>query len=691
MEILSVMNNTRLEVLSPAGSRDALEAAVRSGADAVYLGREQFSARRNAENFSLPALSEAVKYCHIRGVKVYLTLNILLREEELSDALEIVKEAAALGIDGVIVADLGLCELIHKTIPTLPLHASTQMTVHSPAALMPLKRLGISRVVVARELSLEAIKEICLAASGLDMSVEVFVHGALCMSVSGQCLLSALLGSRSGNRGLCAGPCRLPFSVEGGNGYDLSLKDLSYFSHIDDLKNASVMSLKIEGRMKRPEYVAAATAACRVAVDNGFVPQELSASLRDVFSRSGFTDGYLTEKLGKDMFGIRTKEDVVSANSAFPMLHTLYRNERQSVPINIKAIIKSSSASTLTVSDGVDTVTVEGNIPDTARSKPTDKAAVASNLSKLGGTPYYLNNLDIHIDDNLYVSASELNSIRRTAIEKLNNRRADRVKYDILEFEFEQRIKFHSRSPRLIARFDSADQIPDNLDGIDGIMLRLEAEPPEPLPNNIKLIVDVPRGILSEEYIRGRLEHFYKKGFRYAYCGNIAAVNICKVLGFEIIGGLGLNVTNSNTAEVLKDLGASAVTLSPELLLSDAVRLDTSIEKGIFAYGRLPLMLMRNCPVKNGSDCKTCNRNGHITDRLGISFPIKCRVGFSELYNSLPIWLADRLDECCGLDFLLLYFTDEPKEDVSTIINAYKNGLSADRKYTRGLYYRSVL
>ena len=295
------------EILSPAGNFEMLTAAVRSGADAVYLGAKDFSARRNAQNFDLKELSEAIKYCHIRGVKVYLTLNIALKENELSDAFYLAQNAYNMGIDGIILSDLGLAKLLKTYIPDLPLHASTQTSVHSVSALEILKELGFCQVVVAREMSKQELEVFCKRAKELDIKVEVFVHGALCMSVSGQCLLSAFLGSRSGNRGLCAGPCRLPFEAKNGTGYDLSLKDLSLLEYLSELYDMGVRSFKIEGRMKRPEYVAAATSAAKFSLYNGYINKELDETLKNVFSRSGFTNGYYTDNLGRDMFGIRTK------------------------------------------------------------------------------------------------------------------------------------------------------------------------------------------------------------------------------------------------------------------------------------------------------------------------------------------------------------------------------------------------
>ena len=270
---------SRPEILAPVGNAEMLYAAVRAGADAVYLGLNNFNARRNAENFTLESLREAARYCHVRGVKVYLTFNIIIGDSELKEALELCVGAAEAGIDAVIVTDIGFAKLIKEAVPSLPIHASTQMTVHSPAALKRLKEMGFDRVVVSREMSREELGEFCEAAKKLNIEVEVFVHGALCMCISGQCLLSSMLGSRSGNRGLCAGPCRLPFGCDGGTGYDLSLKDQSLIPYLGELWDMGVASLKIEGRMKRPEYVASAVAACRQMLLEGKVSEELSKAL----------------------------------------------------------------------------------------------------------------------------------------------------------------------------------------------------------------------------------------------------------------------------------------------------------------------------------------------------------------------------------------------------------------------------
>ena len=677
------------EILSPVGNEEMLIAAVRSGADAVYLGAKDFSARRNAENFSETELKNAIDYCHIRGVKAYLTLNILIKNHEMQNAFELAKSAYNMGIDGIIIQDLGLADLLKRKIPQLPLHASTQLTVHSPSALDFLKKKGFSRVVVAREMSREDLKEICIKAKEIDIEIEVFIHGALCMCMSGQCLLSAFLGSRSGNRGLCAGPCRLPFKAENGTGYDLSLKDLSLMDYIKEMAEMGVCSFKIEGRMKRPEYVAAATSACRQALDNGFVDIELADTLQNVFSRSGFTDGYYLNKLGRDMFGIRTKEDVVSADKAFPYLHGLYRGERQSVKLSVNAKIKKDEPISLTLSDDTHTVTSYGSVPQTANNRPINYEDVFKNIDKFGNTPYLNSDSDIYLDDGLFVSAKELNSLRRDAVEQLNLKRSE-IKREVSFAEFED-INYRRKSDnlKLIARFENRGQIPENLDGIYGILLPLEENPDINIPENILKIVDIPRGILKEELIEKRLDLFKEKGFNFVSAGNIAVLEIAKRKGFEIFADTGLNCENNFTLSLLENYGVKYAVLSPELTLNEAINVKNDIQSGIIIYGNIPLMLFKNCPIKNGTDCKNCDKKAVLTDRMGIKFPVRCRMGYSEMLNSVPIWLADRKNEL-DFDFGVLYFTGESKERVSDVISSYKKGNPPDVKHTRGLYFRGT-
>lgn len=678
------------EILSPVGSKEMLFAAVRSGADAVYFGCKEFSARRNAENFSVCELPEIIAYCHIRNVKAYLTLNILIKDCELSAAIDLAQKAYNAGIDGIIIQDLGLARILHKNHPQIPLHASTQMSIHSPACLPILKELGFNQVVVAREMSLDDLKNFCNEAQKYSITVEVFVHGALCMSMSGQCLLSAFLGSRSGNRGLCAGPCRLPFAAKGGTGYDLSLKDLSLTNYISDLYKIGVRSFKIEGRMKRPEYVAAATAACKESLLTGKVNTHLAEILKNVFSRSGFTNGYLENKLGRDMFGIRTKEDVISANKVFPILHDLYRKEYKSVPVGIKGVIEKNKPISLTLSDGKNTVTVKGNIPQPAKTKAISYEDTFNCLTKFGNTPYFDQGGTLKLDDGLFVSTGELNALRRSACEKLDTARAE-IKHTETETvyvpQFADKVK--NTLPDLIIRIEDKSQIPQNTDGIKAIIVPLEKD--FEILKNIKTIVDIPRGIIDENLLKKRLLKFRNNGFDTCICGNLSAVKIAIDLGFNIIAGTGLNIHNTESANRIFELGAKATVLSCELTSENIKKLNSPIPKGIISYGNIPLMLFKNCPIKNGMSCEKCNKQQFLTDRLGTKFPVRCRMGYSELLNSVPIWLGDKTEDLRGCDFQILYFTNESEKQVHDIIKAFVYHLPPKGKYTRGLFYKGTV
>ena len=685
-----MQTNTKGEILSPVGSFEMLEAAVKSGADAVYLGAKDFSARRNAQNFTKEEIKKAVEYCHIRGVKTYLTLNILLKDEELEKAFLLARDAYNMGIDGIIVQDLGFAKILKDYLPELPLHASTQMSVHSKSALPLLKQLGFTQVVVSREMSKNDLEEFCREAEKYNITVEVFVHGALCMCVSGQCLLSAFLGSRSGNRGLCAGPCRLPFKVKGGTGYDLSLKDLSLLEYITELYGMGVRSFKIEGRMKRPEYVAAATYACKQALYEGSVEKNLNETLQNVFSRSGFTSGYYQNKLGKEMFGIRTKEDVISADKAFPLLHELYRKERKSVAVTIKAEVLKNKPISLTISDGENAVTVTGNIPQPAKTKAVTKEDITENITKLGSTPYYHTDCEVVLDGGLFAAKGELNELRRTACEMLDSKRAkvNRTQSNT-EFKLNKTKSGKTAVPQIYIRVENKDQIPSSLKGISAVIVPLEKDF-EPFLG-VKNIVEIPRGIVSESLIENRLKIYKQKGFDTALCGNIAAVTIAKQNGFEVLADTGLNVLNSFSLKTLSELNVKSAVLSAEMLLEDVKELDNELPKGIISYGNIPLMLFKNCPVKNGITCKECKQNGSITDRKGTVFPVRCRMGYSELLNSVPICLSDKQDLLSWLDFQILYFTKETKEQTEKIIADYIYKNPPENKYTRGLYFRGVM
>jgi len=673
------------EILAPVGNREMLTAAVFAGADAVYLGLDSFNARRNAKNFTTESLREAVEFCHVRGVKVYLTMNTLVSDKEMEQAVEMTVAAAKCGIDGIITADIGFAKVIRQVLPQLPLHASTQMTVHSVAAIPALKRMGFSRVVVSREMNKKELKEFCAVAKAENIEVEVFVHGALCMSMSGQCLLSAMLGGRSGNRGLCAGPCRLPFKSENGNEYALSLKDLSIIPYLNELKEMGVASYKIEGRMKRPEYVAAAVHSCRNSLDKSDKEDNREHLLENVFSRSGFTDGYYNNNLGKDMFGIRTKEDVAASSKVIAAIHDLYRNENQRVALFGKIQIKEGKCVKFDINDGKNFVSVLGDIPEIATNRADDKQTVEQRLLKTGGTPYYFKSIEIDLDDNLCLKASTLNALRREALNQISIKRARTPIIDVNGFE---KISGSSNKslPKKVVRIENLSQLTERVEKSDLVIIPISVDENQ-IPDGIMAAVEMPRGISNEKVIKNRLVSFKEKGITTAFCGTLASAELARLEGFEIISDFGFNIYNSYSADYHLKSGAKAVVVSPELLLNEAKQLSDLLPKGIISYGRLPLMLTKNCPVKL-NDCNSCNKDRCLTDRMGVRFPVRCQNGYAELLNSRVIWLADK--DRKGFDFEILYFTDETPERIDRVLNLYKDNAKPDSEYTRGLYFRGV-
>lgn len=682
------------EILAPAGSPDALAAAVRCGADAVYLGGQTLNARRNAGNFTDEALYNAVRNCHAHGVNVYLTLNTLVADQELKQAQTMISRACAIGVDALILQDIGLVHLVRACAPGMPIHASTQMSVHTRAGLRLLKSMGFSRAVLAREMSLGEIK----AALEEEIELELFVHGALCMSVSGQCYLSAMLGSRSGNRGLCAQPCRLPFSAGSGTGYDLSLKDLSLLEKLPELKKMGIASFKIEGRMKRPEYVAAAVTAVRKSLD-GTLTQGDTDALRSVFSRSGFTDGYLTGKIGHAMFGIRQKEDVTAAAPVFKSLAKLYEKERQSRQTDMHLTICKNQPVRLTASSGGISVTVDACIPEAAKTTPLTQERASAQLAKCGGTIFQPRHITCEIAQGLTVSMSVLNGLRRDTLDAL---------YDALSapdpVAFRPALSGCMPKPAHICparrlftiRVGSMNSLPQNLPayGIDTVILPLTA-PPEAFARlaleGITPCVEIPRGLFGQEAQTACLLKAAKEnGAAMAFANTLDAVMLAKEAGFSVLGGFGLNLFNSLSLSYVQALGLARTVVSLELTQTQIRHLRSAIPRGIFAYGHAPLMLTRNCPVKNATACSMCGGKGALTDRKHVVFPVECGSASCDVLNSLPIYTADRLDSLPGADFFLLYFTRESPAEIREILVAYQQGAPTASPITRGLLTRGV-
>lgn len=680
------------EILAPAGGEAQLRAAVLCGADAVYLGLRGFNARAGAENFDESTLPQTVGWCHARGVRVYVTLNTLVTDRELPQWLHSLDAVAAAGVDGVLVQDLGLAKIIRQRYPTLPLHASTQMTIHNLAGARLLEEMGFAQVVLARELSKEEIAAIC---AGTSMRCEVFVHGALCMSVSGQCYLSSVLGERSGNRGRCAQPCRLDFKSHG-RGYALSLKDLTLTDRLRELEALGVASFKIEGRLKRPEYVAAAVTACRQSLA-GEVPD--LETLRSVFSRSGFTDGYYTARRDLTMFGTRTREDAAAAAAVLGKLSALTRNEVGRLPVDMVLTMAPGEPATLAVTDGTHRVEVAGEVPQTALTRPTDEELARRALEKCGGTPFYLQNLTCHIGEGLMLPLSALNRLRAAALTALAEARSVVVPYPQAPASAGEpagRAR-PAGAPQLRCRLAAAAQAtPAIRRGAGRLSLPLHelAERPELLETGAeRWVAELPAFCApqQEEAVMRALRKLKEQGLTAALCGNLGSLLMAREAGLRIIGDYGLNIINSPAAQQAAALGCGALTLSFECERNAARNIHSPVPIGVIAYGRLPLMLLRNCPGKTAAGCGDCRGINHITDRRGEDFPLQCQNRqYTHLLNPRPLFLSDRLPEWDFCDFLTLRFTTETPAECDEVLKMYQTGAAPAGAFTRGLYYRTL-
>ena len=678
-----------MEILAPAGSFESVKAAVLSGADAVYFGAGAFNARRNAENFDTDGLTAAAEYCHVRGALAYLTLNTLVSDAQINEALSLAKAACLAGIDGIIIQDIGMSEIIKRSAPDMPLHASTQMSIHTLQGAKLLYEYGFKRVVLSRECSKQDLQKISDYANKVGLELEIFTQGALCMSVSGQCLFSALLGGRSGNRGLCAGTCRLPFSVKNGNGYDLSLKDLNLYNYFADFEKMGIKSLKIEGRMKRPEYVAMAVDAAVAARDNiAELPQKLD-NLQRIFSRSGSTDAYYTGKTDADMFGVRSEQDIDNSKEIKNSAHELYRRERARVAVDMSLTVKSGKESRLAVTDGVHTAYAIGEMPQTAQRLALESDFAREKLKKCGGTPYYLRDFTADIETGLSLAASELNRMKSAALNDLSGLRAKPQIKDYRE-NLPTITAAKRNEPRFIGSFYSAEQIPDNAElYMYALPINIADDELKSLVNSGKNIaVRLPAYISDEEYLQNRLNAVKRLGIGVAITDNLGGIPLIKSAGMTFFGGSGLNIYNSySAASPLLD-NAFALTLSYELSSAqiEAIRSKTAI--CVNAYGRIPLMLIKSCPRRAHNGCKDCD--GKITDRKGIDFRLMCDCGATRLYSDRPLYIAERLCEFPA-DYYMLRFTDESRQTASEIIAAYKSGRPYSGAFTRGMYTKGVL
>ncbi|MDE5584134.1 MAG: U32 family peptidase [Ruminococcus sp.] len=675
------------EILAPAGNMESLIYALRSGADAVYAGGKRFSARSNAVNFNNEELAEAVRICHGYGGKFYLAVNTVISNDEAEDFCRYIKFTAEVGVDAYIVQDWGCAELIRRCVPNAVLHASTQMSIHTAEGTLFLGENGFSRVVPARELDKKAIRRI--AETGIE--TEIFVHGALCMSVSGQCYMSAFMGSRSANRGFCGQACRLPFSSCGNpNANALSLKDLSLIPQATELAELNIDSLKIEGRMKRPEYTASAVGELKKSLGGEKPDMKM---LRGIFSRGGFTDGYFSGERS-DMFGVREKKDVTATEKFLPEIHEKCKFERKIYSVDFHAEIRKNKPFSLTATCGDVSVTVQGEIPEKAEKRSTDSEILAKQLSKLGDTVLNVGKISADIDGGLIVPVGKINAVRRQAVSEITEKiiKKNTPFYQITDYiptlpsrQNSAVTPFSVRTfCRNVAQLKACADISEYVIA-DSAMIFSSDSMEEISEYREKIILSPPRFIADEEKTISRLREIKEKfGINRLLCHTPDSIAIGKKLGFRLHGNFTLNIFNSFSAEYMEKIGLEDVIVSPEMKINQIEKMQCGIKTGAVIYGNIPLMLTRNCPIKNEVGCKDCTRQ--ITDRTGRRFSVVCTSDYVEILNTDCLYMADRLDKLKNISFGVVMLSDESPQQAKDAVS----GKKPSSKITHGLYYRGI-
>lgn len=669
------------ELLSPCGDFDCLKAAVSGGADAVYLGGSRLNARESAKNFSDEELKDAVEYCHLRGVKVYITLNTIVSDKEIRELENYIRFLSEINIDGVILQSLGLASCVRCVAPHLEIHASTQLSVHSLDGVMQMKELGFTRAVLARELSAKDIEYIC---KNSPIEIEAFIHGALCMCYSGQCYFSSIIGQRSGNRGRCAQPCRQPYK----NGYELSLKDLSVADMFKDYLKLGVKSFKIEGRLKDPVYVFGVTSIYRKLIDENrsATPDEMKL-LKALFSRQGFTKAYLEGKPSKNMFGIRCEEDKRLTAS----LDKIEFSEKE-MPLEISYDIDENHI-LVKVENGQLENLAQDIGAEKAQNRSTTKEDVEKQLKKVGGTGFYVKSLSGNVKGGLFIPLSKLNEVRRLAIDGLKEKilaKGDKNHYplniqlenkpsenQVFNFyfsdlkQFEESKEIHHLAENIFVPVQCAEKL-------DGVSLSLP-----------RIITDSEK----EDVLRF-LEIAKAKGVTKILCNTCDQIYMVKKLGFEPVGNFSLNIFNSYDLKMFKELGLKEASLSCELSAFKIKDLKKCIKTNVLIYGRLPLMVTENCIIKNAGKCIDFRKFYALEDKTNRTFPVMCHYPHRNIIlNSAPIYTADKLTDLensgvSGFDFM---FTVESGREITDIVKSYIEKEKTDGQFTRGLLFKNIL
>lgn len=724
------MRKTKYEILAPAGSIESMKAAIAAGADAVYMGGSRFGARAYAENPEEDMLLSAIDYAHLRSVKLFMTVNTLLKERELKkDLIPFLAPYVAAGVDAFIVQDLGVWNAIREAFPEVPLHASTQMTITGPAGAKLAKESGATRIVTARELS---IKEIAAIHNEVDVEIETFVHGAICYCYSGQCLYSSLIGGRSGNRGRCAQPCRLPYDAflngkklnRGDEKSLMNLKDMCALDILPDLLEAGVYSLKIEGRMKSPRYTAGVVSVYRKYVDlfekkgrSGYkVDPADKRLLLELFDRGGQTDGYFKKQNGRDMIALHEKPEFREVDqSLLKRIDEAYILREAKEKISLILRIRKEKSVTMELIHANARVLALGEIPSEAQNRPIKAEDVRKQFSKFGQTMFEVTDMDIELDDGLFLPVKVMNDLRREGVTKLEEALLAPYRRSLPAISQLQgrSLAKEKCEPSLFVLVEEKEQAMAAVshDLVKRIYLSLERMEMDELLQiaarireaGKELYLALPRifrerGQKELEKLKSYIDRMKPDGFLLRV---IDEISLIKVFGpkYQYAADHSLYTFNTYARDFYKQQEFASDTAPIELNMRELLERNLSGSE-LIAYGRIPMMVSAQCFRCTTKGCDRTLCQIELQDRKKKRFPVKnyCRFCYNVVYNTDPLWLADEMDDLRRLNALglRLQFSTENFRETNNIISAYENALSyipdtfEPDSYTRGHFRRGV-
>ena len=724
--------NDIFELLAPAGSFDTFKAVINAGADAVYVGGDLFGARAYANNFTTDELISAINYAHLRGCKVYLTVNTLLKNDEIKNKLiEYIKPFYLDGLDAVLVQDFGTLRVLHDTFPDLPLHTSTQMTVTGSYGVRFLQKYGVTRVVMAREVSLDEMKHLH---EETGMEIEAFVHGALCYSYSGQCLFSSMIGGRSGNRGRCAQPCRLPYQVLDSkmtkistDDYILSLKDMCGIESLKELHEAGVYSLKIEGRMKQTSYAAGIVSYYRKYIDkyiaehNNDISKNDRQAISNLGNRCGFTNDYYFKHNSPDMVTYKKPNYATADEQLHQSVLDRYTSDNK-LPITGQAYFYKNSPAVLNLFYNDYCITVEGNVVEEAKNSPVTYEQIKSRLSKIKDTDFEFSSLDIEIEDNVFVPNGELNRLKRAAIDQLYDKLLSGYKKDdssIAGLDYKIADSDQPSLNNICLRVSIEDRNLLDLcvskDYIDKIYIDYDAYNRNSFAKELSKDIDFVKMHNKDIYLI--MPYIFRKDTASFFEQSDVLDILPKLNGLVIKNYEELQFIKENLNKYLNEIDViidynmytyndyAKYSFEQEGVLHDTVPVELNSKEianrnnsgsEMIIYGHYVLMTSAGCVHKNTKGCDKCKQTLYLKDRYNKLFAVKnkCNECYNTIYNSVPTMLFSNIDKIksYGINDFRICFTTESISFADKVLELYNNfdKENVDFEYTNGHFKRGV-